>query len=168
MTRLSKYLGLMAVAVLLFSTGLWAQPAPSQGQKTQLPKVFLIGEFSQEFEEMSVSYRSNLLSVTDFDMEAAYDKWVSMLQEMEAYAEQINFDIKGVKLWVKVFWEPDGSIKHIAYYLKPKSRNIDTEELTAFFSSFINNYRFPLVTSKRYTHYGSAAFPTQPKRLKQN
>lgn len=133
-------------------------------QGAQLPKVFLIGEYSEEFENMSMEYKSNLMKACEYDMDVAFQKWMSMLQEMEAYADQIEYDIKGVKIWMKVFWKNDGSIKHIAYYLKPRSRNTDTEELSAFFSSFMNNYRFPLISKEKYSHYGSAAFPTVPKR----
>jgi len=86
---------------------------------------------------------------------------------MEAYAKEINFDINGVKIWVHVFWSADGTINHIAYHLKPNSKNIDDKEFSAFLSSFTNQYKFPLVTKGvNYSHYASAAFPTFSKRVK--
>ena len=88
-----------------------------------------------------------------------------MLQEMEAYSNLIGYDLKGVRAWLNIFWEKDGRIRHIAYYLKPSSKLVDLTELTAFFSSFINHYSFPLVTDSRYSHYGSASFPTAPRRV---
>lgn len=155
--------------VLCFAVNsLWGQslyPAVKAYQGSQLPKVFLIGEYSEEFEAMSAEYKENLMGICEYDMELAYKKWVSMLQEMETYADRIKYDIKGVKIWLKVFIEPDGTVKHIAYYLKPRSRNVDVEELTAFLSSFMSNYKFPLVGKSRYTHYGSAAFPTIPQAV---
>lgn len=126
---------------------------------TILPTVFLIGEFENQYAEAIQSYETLLLTACENDMDEAYSKWVSMLEEMEAYSEEINFDLKGLKVWFNIFWEPNGNISHLAYYLKPVSKNIDLEELNAFFKSFINNYRFPLVFDKKYSHYGTASFP---------
>jgi len=130
-----------------------------------MPKVFLIGEYENDYNNLLLDYETLLFAACDFDMNVAYDKWMSMLREMEAYATDINFDLKGTKLWLNVFWEKDGTIKHVAYYLKPISRNVDTAELSAFFSSFMNNYTFPLVIDKSYSHYGSASFPLFPVRI---
>jgi len=126
---------------------------------TLLPPVFLIGEFETQYTEAIQVYETLLLSACDNDMDEAYSKWVSMLEEMEAYSEEIDFDLKGLKVWFNIFWEPNGQISHLAYYLKPVSKNLDLEELNAFFKSFIKNYRFPLVYNKKYSHYGTASFP---------
>ena len=132
---------------------------------TTPPKVFILGEHEKAYEQLNLEYSVMLLTACEGNMDAAYQKWLSMLNEMEAYATLINYDIKGVKVWLNVFWNVDGSIKHIAYHLKQNSRNIDTAEFTAFLSSFINHYKFPLVTKQKYSHYGSAAFPTHPRKL---
>ena len=132
---------------------------------TTPPKVFILGEHEKAYEQLNLDYSVMLLTACKGDMDNAYQKWVSMLNEMEAYATMINYDIKGVKVWLNVFWNNDGTIKHIAYHLKQNSRNIDTAELTAFLTSFMNHYTFPLVVDKKYSHYGSASFPTHPKKL---
>jgi len=67
-------------------------------------------------------------------------------------------------MWLNVFWASSGQIKHIAYYLKPNSRNIDREQFQLFLISFINQYTLPLDYNKNYSHYGSAAFPLTPPR----
>ncbi len=134
-------------------------------QDTLLPKAFIIGEHEQQFESLTIEHSTMLLTACEDDMGVAFEKWWSMIQEMEAYASLIGFDLKGIKIWLNVFWNGNGSIRHIAYYLKPNSKNVDTAELTAFFSSFMNHYTFPLITQARYSHYGSAAFPTLPRRV---
>jgi hypothetical protein len=106
-----------------------------------------------------------LLEVCDNDMKLAYDKWLDMLQQMEAHSETVDYDLKSIKIWLNVFWKKNGSIDHIAYYLKPSSKNIDTERLTLFFISFINNYSTPLKFERNYAHYGSAGFPTMHRRI---
>lgn len=130
----------------------------------ELPKVFLIGEYIEEFDLASAEYKLQLLEACEQDMHRAYFKWLSMLQEMENYADALEFDIKGVKMWIKVFWSPEGDIDHIAYYLKPNSKNVNVDELTAFFSSFIKQYKFPLTTDAKFSNYGSASFPVVSKR----
>jgi len=132
---------------------------------TTPPKVFILGEHEKAYEQLNLNYSVMLLTACNGDMDYAYQKWLSMLNEMEAYSTLINYDIKGVKVWLNVFWNVDGAVKHIAYHLKQNSRNIDTAEFTAFLSSFINHYKFPLVTDKKYSHYGSASFPTHPRKL---
>lgn len=132
---------------------------------TQLPKVFIIGEHEEEFNNLTLQFQTLLLEACDDNMDVAYDKWLSMLEEMEAYANLNNFDLKGIKMWINVFWEKDGSIKHLAYYLKPQSKNVDTRFLTAFLTEFIKVYRFPLVHTDGYSHYGIANFPVFPRRL---
>jgi hypothetical protein len=132
---------------------------------TTPPKVFILGEHEKAYEQLNLEYSVMLLTACKGNMETAYQKWLSMLNEMEAYATSINYDIKGVKVWLNVFWNVDGTIKHIAYHLKQNSRNIDTAEFTAFLSSFINHYKFPLVSDQKYSHYGSASFPTHPRKL---
>lgn len=132
---------------------------------TTPPKVFILGEHEKDYEKLNLDYSVMLLTACDGNMDTAFQKWLSMLNEMEAYATLIDYDIKGVKVWLNVFWNVDGSIKHIAYHLKQNSRNIDTTEFSAFLSSFINHYKFPLVSDQKYSHYGSATFPTHPRKL---
>ena len=137
-------------------------------EKFDLPKVFIIGEHEEEFNNLTLSYQTLLLTACDENMDMAYNKWLSMLQELEAFSEISNFDLKGTKMWINVFWEKDGTISHIAYHLKPQSKNIDTRFLTAFLAEFAKNYRFPLVHVDKYSHYGTANFPVYPKRIKSN
>ena len=132
---------------------------------TTPPKVFILGEHENAYEKLNLEYNVILLSACNGNMDVAYQKWLGMLNEMEAYATLINYDIKGVKVWLNVFWNVDGTIKHIAYHLKQNSRNIDTAEFTAFLVSFMNHYKFPLTTNNKYSHYGSASFPTHPRKL---
>lgn len=132
---------------------------------TTPPKVFILGEHESAYEKLNIDYPVMLLTACNGDMDLAYQKWLSMLTEMEAYATLINYDIKGVKVWLNVFWNQDGTVKHIAYHLKQNSRNIDTAEFTAFLISFMGKYKFPLINNEKYSHYGSASFPTQPRKL---
>lgn len=129
-------------------------------EKLDLPKVFLIGEHEAQYESLYEKYNEILLSVANDDMTLAFDKWMNMLVAMENYADQIEFDIKGVKVWLKLFWNKDGTIDHLSYFLKPNSRNVEYAKMSAFFSSFINNYQMPIQAHAHFTHSGSAAFPT--------
>lgn len=131
-----------------------------------LPKVFVLGDHEDGFEQLTLDHQMLLLTACNDDMDEAFDKWWSMISEMEAYADLIGYDLKGMKIWLNVFWEKDGSVSHIAYHLKPNSKNMQLEDLESFFENFINNYKFPLLTSAKFSHYGSASFPTLPRRLK--
>lgn len=138
--------------LLLASIGLNAQVDST----STYPPVFNIGEH----EELVIEYDNLLLQACDNDINVAYQSWMHMLASMESHANSIGYDILGVKMWLQVFWDEDGSIEHIAYFLKPNSRNIDTEELNWFLTSFIDSYILPVKADKKFNHYASASFPT--------
>lgn len=124
-----------------------------------LPKVFLIGEHEDRYGALYEEYHEILLAVCKNDMTVAFDRWMHMVTEMEEYAKTIDFDLNGVKVWLKLFWNNTGAIDHLSYYLKPDSRNIEVAELSAFFSSFMNHYTLPVESTVKFTHNGSAQFP---------
>ncbi len=135
-----------------------------------LPKVFLIGEYEDQYGLLYETYHDILLSVCHDDMNLAFDRWMYMITEMEEYAQSIDFDLDGVKVWLKIFWAADGTIDHISFFRKPNSRNVDTSELSAFLSSFMNHFQMPIESKVRYTHNGSAQFPTMiiPPQARKN
>lgn len=135
-------------------------PVDNQLKELSLPKVFQIGEYEEQYELLYEIYHNILLTVCHDDMDLAFGKWMDMISEMEAYAERIDFDLKGIKIWLKVFWNEDGTIRYISYFRKPNSRNVDPAELSAFLSSFMNVYQMPINTTVKYTHNGSAQFPS--------
>jgi hypothetical protein len=133
-------------------------------EQPNLPKVFMIGEYEKPYENMSVAYEKLLLHIYKDDMNRAFEAWTSVLISMEEYAKEVSFNINGLKLWMNVFFNVDGSIQHIVYFPKPNSRNMEFEHLTNFFTSFCKVYRFPNPIPEKCSHFGSASFPTFAKR----
>ena len=146
----------LAICMLLVVIG-HGQSEIEQAPTT--PAVSLIGEREMVFKELSVTHPGILLSVCGNDMDVAYDKWMEMLGEMEDYAESIDYDIKGMKTYMYVYWNPDGTIAHLSFFPKTKSRNIPINELKAFFTNFVAQYQMQVVTDTGFSHYASAAFP---------
>ena len=125
-----------------------------------LPVVFMIGENESEYENLVSTCNDPLLTVCNDSMDDAYKKWLGLLSDMEKYAESNNFDIRGIKIWLNVFWNTDGSIKHLVFYPKPNSRNMNFDDLSEFFKTFQSNYSMEFTNEECFSHYGSAAFPT--------
>jgi hypothetical protein len=136
----------------------------SSGYAQNLPKVFLVGENEKSYEKMMGDYTELLLTVSENSMDTAYNHWISMLTEMEAYSDQMDYDIKGVKIWLNVFWHKSGNIDYLVYYPKPNSRNIDFDKFTEFLTEFISMYKLDIDSNSNFSHYGSASFPTLGKR----
>jgi hypothetical protein len=156
--------GLLIIPFLL--SVLWlstAQTLDSSTDATTVPMVGMIGEYESAFASLAVENPGILLGVCGNDMDIAYEKWTDMLLAMEDYAESIAYDIQGLKTYFYIFWNPDGSFKHLAFYPKPNSRNIPVEELRAFFKGFVKEYQMTIVSSEGYSHYGSATFPTHAR-----
>ncbi len=124
-----------------------------------LPKVFLLGEYNSAYEKLHNSHPTSLFEYCNNSPDEAFDKWARFLIGMETYAESINYDIKGVKMWIEVCWENDGKLKYIAYAPKPESRNIDIKELSGFMSSFSNHYVPQFSPGKKIIQNSHASFP---------
>jgi len=126
-----------------------------------LPNVFMIGENEDEYEDLVTACNTMLLNVCENDMDMAYRKWLGLLSDMEKFAEAQEIDIRGVKIWINVFWDKDGAIKHLVYYPKPNSKNMDFDKLSVFFETFASEHKIDTTHSgKCFSHYGSATFPT--------
>ncbi len=125
-----------------------------------LPTVFQIGQNEEAYESLVSACSNPLLTVCNDSMDLAYRTWMLMLSDMEQYAERSEFDIKGIKIWLNVFWNPDGTIKHLVYFPKPNSRNMDFDLLTIFLGKFVTVYKMDTLDTSCFSHIGSAAFPT--------
>ena len=129
-------------------------------EEPTMPKAFLIGEFESNYELLIQNYDQMLMSVCENDMDLAFEKWTNFLSEMEAYSNDVGFDLKGIKIWLNVFWNADGTIRHIAFYPKANSKHMQYEELSVFFKKFTQEFQMEMTSDVKYSHYGSASFPT--------
>jgi hypothetical protein len=147
---------ILSLCVLFSFSGLYAQE--------QLSTAFELGTVDEKaYEQLTQDYNQSLLEVAGFDMTKAFDQWVSLMKEVDAYAAKINYDLKGVQAFLQIFWSPDGSIDHIGFQLRPDSRNFTDkgkQELAAFFSSFARNHTFALKSNRKFNHYTEVTFPT--------
>ena len=133
-------------------------------EQPNLPRVFMIGEYEKPYENLTAGYDKLLLNIYKDDIDKAFSAWTSVLISMEDYAKEVSFNLNGLKLWMNVFFNMDGSIQHIVYYPKPNSRNMEFEHLTNFFISFCKVYHFKDPIPVKCSHFGSASFPTFAKR----
>ena len=152
----SLLLGLLAVVSV--NVALAAGPGPQPKPKA-LPTVFVLGEHESTYDELVQSYPQSLLEACACGNEAAFAKWVGMLNELDVYARKQSVDIRGVKLWMHVFYNGDGSIKHIAYHLRPNSRQIEADVIAPVLEGFARQYRFPVTGETGFAHYSTGAFP---------
>lgn len=124
-----------------------------------LPRVFEIGTYEEEYEQLLEYYPSSLLEVCSNDTRLAFRKLMAMYKEMEVFASNTNYDVGGVRTWIHVFWNADGSIQYLAFYLRPNSRNIDKNVFKAFLTDFVRGYKMPLISNQPYSLYTSVSFP---------
>lgn len=129
-----------------------------------LGRAFVLGENEQSYEQLASKYPVGLLQVSDNDLNAAFDNWLGLLQAVDDYAGRIEYDIKGVKVYLHVFVAADGTIDHIGFLPRPDSRNVPLGELQAFFSGFARAYRMPVAGNQPFSHYAGATFPTLNER----
>ena len=149
-------LSLAALFVLTVAVAVGPGPQP---KPKAMPTVFVLGEYESGYEELVQAYPQSLLEACACTKEAAFAKWVGMLNELDVYARKQSVDIRGVKLWLHVFYNGDGSVKHIAYHLRPNSRQIEPEVIAPILEGFARQYRFPVTGDMGYAHYSTGSFP---------
>jgi hypothetical protein len=141
--------------------------ATSSVKIDSLPQVFALGQYDgQPFEKLKAAHETQLLTVCRNDMETAYYLWVHVLKHIETQSVKTGFDLNGVKLWLYIFWNKDGSISNIAFFPKPNSKNFKTEDMAAFLTNFCKIYKFPLGADMPFSHYSTANFPVMVEKEK--
>ena len=125
------------------------------------PRVFIMEENELLIDKLSDKYDTFLIEACDNNLDKAHDKWTKTLIAMEDYAKMWKYDIKGVKIWVKIFCNKKGYIDYVAYSFNPNSKGVDTEIFTKFLNRFIRVYRLDIRSSNHFSHYGRAAFPVK-------
>jgi hypothetical protein len=147
-------------AVLIVSS----TPFMSFAQSASLDKVFILGEEEQRYEQLTSQYTQSLLEASTGDITKAFEGWLDMQKAIDTYAESQNYDLNGVKLWMHVFWAPDGNIDQLGFLLRPDSRFVDTDEIKVLLAGFIEQYQLPVQSSQKFSHYTGATFPTLSQR----
>ena len=141
---------------------LWINTAV--GQYNQVPKIIEGTQNGPLLEELNGQYKASLFSASERDFAKTIHNWRLFLLSMQEYAASINFDLKGVKIWLKVYWAKDGSIEHMAYILSDRSINVDPSDLEGFLRSFMRNYKLPLVHKQRFAYDSQVLFPLPYRR----
>lgn len=128
--------------------------------QSDMPTVFMMGEHEDYYNEKLGEQPATFLQVCSDDMNIAYEKWMFFLADIEKSAIAKEYDIRGIKIWINVFFDKDGTIEHVVYHPKPNSKNLDYSEFTAFLSEFAQDYQIDLQSREPFVHFGSASFPT--------
>ncbi len=146
--------------LLLLQSNVLCQSASGTDSSSDLPTTFLISEDDRAYGELVSSTPVLLLEVCNNSMDEAYKKWIYMLADIEEKAAEEGFEIRGLKIWMNVFWSANGNISHIVCYPKPNSKNIEYNDFTKFLNRFAKDYKLDVKSNKSFAHYGSASFPT--------
>lgn len=133
---------------------------PFLGKSQEAASIMVIGEKGEAYDDHSSTCPEMLLTAAG-SMEGAFGKWLDMMKAVQEFAKSVDVDLNGVKLWINVYWNQDGSIRALAYHPKPTSKNIEMGRLTTLFKEFAKTYKLDLSYERCYSHYGSAAFPVQ-------
>ncbi len=130
-----------------------------------MPTVFTVGEYGKKYEELVSDCDLALFQISGQSMDTAYMHWLEVLNDIESFSNNNNFDIRGVKIWVNIFWNADGSIQHIVYFPKRSSRNINFDHFGKMLEDYIKYANPFLLSGGCYSHFGSASFPTHAEFL---
>lgn len=152
------FLRKLFIVLFLVTAGRFTAGVSAQAE--ELPVVFLLGEHEDRYLELSQSYPAVFVALFHNDLDAAFDVWRNFLMDVEDYSARINFDLRGVKLWLTLYVRPDGQIAHIAFYPKPNGKLLPNDQLAAFFRQFARERRLPVTWDKGFQHSASASFPT--------
>lgn len=126
------------------------------------PTAFVIGEQSTAFEALNDQFTLQLLTVCNDDLDKAYQQWKRTLSDIDRFAQINGIQLKGAKMWIKVYWSEEGQIKHIAYDLKRQSKKINKKKFTQLLKKYIASKPEPFMEAAgSFSHYGSVNYPIQ-------
>ena len=141
-----------------------AQTSNTAPAPTTLSKVFVIGDYQDQYEALFSTYSDILIVASNSNIDSAQLAWSNYMEVMEKYSKEINFDLEGVIMWIHFFWNAEGEVAHVAYHLQPQSKFVKDDRMQAFLRSFVRNYPIEVQHTKGFNHYGSASFPLFYKR----
>ncbi len=147
--------------ILLFCFSISQGFASTVSDSLKLPSVFVIDETTEILvEKLDDEFHHSMLKVFNGSLSETGDRIVDLVSGIENYANTMNFNIKGVRFYYNAYFNEDGSIAFFAYMLRPESRNIDTNSLTAFLANFISKYKMkvPPKNNKRFSTSGLTAY----------
>ncbi|MBK8701406.1 MAG: hypothetical protein IPN29_18420 [Saprospiraceae bacterium] len=150
----------LLLILLIMTLCLYNGVLSAQSNQDAMPQVCFIGEHQKRYDNLINTHNELLLNVCQNSMDKAFDEWTSIMHDLELYADRQQFDLKGVKIWVNIFWTPAGKIDHFVFYPKPNSKNIDYDRMKEIVAGFLRTYPASQPASKKpYSHYGTASFP---------
>ncbi len=123
------------------------------------PTVFRMDKNPIAMEVLDTSYPKSLMNVCKNDMQIALQVWKATLKQMQSYAQAVNFPLDGTKMWIKVYCNKKGKIKHIAFLPTPDSKNIPEGFTEGFLERFMKKYKMQIKAKMDFSHYGIASFP---------
>lgn len=150
---------LLPILLLLFFSSL-------SMQAQEQPLIIHMTDQDSLMQVFNKNYSTSLLVAADTNLSKMRQTWEDMLIQLEQLSKQEQVDLRGAKLWFKVYWQPNGEIAHIAYQLQPRSLNLPRAELEALLQYFVQQYRPSLFFKKSFSHQTAISFPTylQPKK----
>ena len=131
--------------------------------KKQFPLVFEINKYQDSYEEFLSLADQMLLTVCDNYVAVTYQLWNEMLGDLESFALTKNMDLSGTRMFIRVIWNQDGSVKHFAFETRANSKPIDKELFTKIAVEFCSNYKLQKSSTTSFFHYGSVNFPVKKK-----
>lgn len=125
----------------------------------KMPAVFRMDKNPIAMEVLDTSYPKSLMNVCKDDMQIAFTVWRATLKEMQAFAQEDNFPLDGIKMWMKVYSSKKGKLKHIAFLPTPDSKNVPEGFIEIFLERFMKKHRMQIKAKTDFSHYGIASFP---------
>ena len=128
---------------------------------TSLPKVFVIGQNEALESIINSEYNYALVSVFNENPQAAFEEWANMILRMDQVCTTGDMDIRGIKAFATFYWSKDGKLERIGYALKANSRYIRHDDLTYFFTRFMQIHKLPVpkTNKKKFSHSFTLTLP---------
>jgi hypothetical protein len=121
--------------------------------------VYPLGE-GAEIDYLMARYPTTVQQIVKNDPAKTKAHWKEFGLALEKFFDEIEFDVKGVKLMMHVCWSKEGKLLHIGFMFKDTSRNMKEADFKIAISQFIDKYKSTLSYNEPFTYYGSLNFPT--------
>jgi hypothetical protein len=121
--------------------------------------VYPLGE-GAEIDYLMARYPTTVQQIVKNDPAKTKAHWKEFGLALEKFFDDIEFDVKGVKLMMHVCWSKEGKLLHIGFMFKDNSRNMKEDDFKIAISQFVDKYKSTLSYKEPFTYYGSLNFPS--------
>ncbi len=131
------------------------QPQSNGSGQPDLPRIFQLSDSEIWLTELEADFSMSLLKACQNDPQVAFQHWRPFTQRIQQLTREHGLHQPGLQLWVKAFWNKDGSLAHIGYATRNELHPRLPDQWQSLFEQLIRDHHLTGSWDAGFYHLGS-------------